>query len=108
MKIAVSVVFVITHAARMPISVPPVELWVLRPRATPPRSHPCTWMTAIWTDAIALRPILERKAAGQWFSDRVEVVDCMVHGCTYPASTNVEATSVGQLPIRCFLRPVSY
>lgn len=40
--------------------------------------------------------------------DGVEVRDAMVHGGPYPASTNFGATSVGTLPIRRFLRPVSY
>jgi NADP-dependent aldehyde dehydrogenase len=38
----------------------------------------------------------------------VEVVDSMVHGGPYPASTNFGATSVGTLSIRRFLRPVAY
>ncbi len=32
----------------------------------------------------------------------------MVHGGPYPASTNLEATSVGTMAIRRFLRPVCY
>lgn len=63
------------------------------------------------TDAQKLRPILERKAGRvlvNGFPTGVEVVDSMVHGGPYPASTNFGATSVGTLSIRRFLRPVSY
>ncbi|MTH78330.1 aldehyde dehydrogenase (NADP(+)) [Paracoccus aestuariivivens] len=62
-------------------------------------------------DALKLRPILERKAGRvmvNGFPTGVEVVDSMVHGGPYPASTNFGATSVGTLSIRRFLRPVSY
>ena len=62
-------------------------------------------------DAQALLPILERKAGRvlvNGFPTGVEVVDAMVHGGPYPASTNFGATSVGTLAIRRFLRPVSY
>ncbi|MDS9467440.1 aldehyde dehydrogenase (NADP(+)) [Paracoccus sp. MBLB3053] len=62
-------------------------------------------------DAQKLRPILERKAGRvlvNGFPTGVEVVDSMVHGGPYPASTNFGATSVGTLSIRRFLRPVSY
>lgn len=58
-----------------------------------------------------LRPILERKVGRllvNGFSTGVEVVDSMVHGGPYPASTNFGATSVGTLSIRRFLRPVAY
>ncbi|MBP7002227.1 aldehyde dehydrogenase (NADP(+)) [Amaricoccus sp.] len=58
-----------------------------------------------------LLPILERKAGRilvNGFPTGVEVVDSMVHGGPYPASTNFGATSVGTLSIRRFLRPVSY
>lgn len=58
-----------------------------------------------------LRPILERKAGRvlvNGFPTGVEVVDSMVHGGPYPASTNFGATSVGTMAIRRFLRPVSY
>lgn len=58
-----------------------------------------------------LRPVLERKVGRllvNGFSTGVEVVDSMVHGGPYPASTNFGATSVGTLSIRRFLRPVSY
>ena len=58
-----------------------------------------------------LRPILERKAGRvlvNGFPTGVEVVDSMVHGGPYPASTNFGATSVGTLSIRRFLRPVAY
>ncbi|PZQ47324.1 MAG: aldehyde dehydrogenase (NADP(+)) [Rhodovulum sulfidophilum] len=63
------------------------------------------------TPARALLPILERKAGrvlANGFPTGVEVVDSMVHGGPYPASTNFGATSVGTLSIRRFLRPVSY
>jgi NADP-dependent aldehyde dehydrogenase len=63
------------------------------------------------TTARALLPILERKAGrvlANGFPTGVEVVDSMVHGGPYPASTNFGATSVGTLSIRRFLRPVSY
>ncbi|WP_324751740.1 aldehyde dehydrogenase (NADP(+)) [Roseovarius sp. Pro17] len=61
--------------------------------------------------ARALRPVLERKAGRllvNGFPTGVEVVDSMVHGGPYPASTNFGATSVGTLSIRRFLRPVCY
>ncbi|WP_367716733.1 aldehyde dehydrogenase (NADP(+)) [Nitratireductor sp. GISD-1A_MAKvit] len=61
--------------------------------------------------AQALRPVLERKAGRllvNGFPTGVEVVDSMVHGGPYPASTNFGATSVGTLSIRRFLRPVCY
>ncbi|MEX0970747.1 MAG: aldehyde dehydrogenase (NADP(+)) [Paracoccaceae bacterium] len=61
--------------------------------------------------ALALRPVLERKAGRvlvNGFPTGVEVVDSMVHGGPYPASTNFGATSVGTLSIRRFLRPVAY
>ncbi len=62
-------------------------------------------------DARRLRPVLERKAGRvlvNGFPTGVEVVDSMVHGGPYPASTNFGATSVGTMSIRRFLRPVSY
>ncbi len=61
--------------------------------------------------ARALTPVLERKAGRvlvNGFPTGVEVVDSMVHGGPYPASTNFGATSVGTLSIRRFLRPVCY
>lgn len=61
--------------------------------------------------AQTLLPILERMAGRvlvNGFPTGVEVVDAMVHGGPYPASTNFGATSVGTLSIRRFLRPVSY
>jgi NADP-dependent aldehyde dehydrogenase len=61
--------------------------------------------------ALQLRPVLERKVGRllvNGFSTGVEVVDSMVHGGPYPASTNFGATSVGTLSIRRFLRPVAY
>ncbi|WP_281968452.1 aldehyde dehydrogenase (NADP(+)) [Roseovarius nanhaiticus] len=62
-------------------------------------------------DARALAPVLERKAGRilvNGYPTGVEVVDSMVHGGPYPASTNFGATSVGTLSIRRFLRPVCY
>ncbi len=61
--------------------------------------------------ARALLPILETKAGrvlANGFSTGVEVVDAMMHGGPYPASTNASATSVGTLAIRRFLRPIAY
>ncbi len=61
--------------------------------------------------ARSLMPILERKCGRilvNGFPTGVEVVDAMVHGGPYPASTNFGATSVGTLSIRRFLRPVCY
>ncbi|WP_045389419.1 aldehyde dehydrogenase (NADP(+)) [Falsirhodobacter sp. alg1] len=61
--------------------------------------------------ASKLMPVLERKAGRilvNGFPTGVEVVDSMVHGGPYPASTNFGATSVGTLSIRRFLRPVSF
>ena len=61
--------------------------------------------------AKTLLPVLERKAGRvlvNGFPTGVEVVDAMVHGGPYPASTNFGATSVGTMAIRRFLRPVSY
>lgn len=58
-----------------------------------------------------LLPVLERKAGRvlvNGFPTGVEVVDSMVHGGPYPASTNFGATSVGTLSIRRFMRPVAY
>ncbi|RST81674.1 aldehyde dehydrogenase (NADP(+)) [Aquibium carbonis] len=61
--------------------------------------------------ASTLVPVLERKAGrllANGFPTGVEVVDSMMHGGPYPASTNVSTTSVGTLAIRRFLRPVAY
>ncbi|APH70109.1 aldehyde dehydrogenase (NADP(+)) [Aquibium oceanicum] len=61
--------------------------------------------------ASRLMPVLERKAGrllANGFPTGVEVVDSMMHGGPYPASTNVSTTSVGTLAIRRFLRPVAY
>ncbi len=61
--------------------------------------------------AARLLPVLERMAGRvlvNGFPTGVEVVDSMVHGGPYPASTNFGATSVGTMAIRRFLRPVSY
>lgn len=58
-----------------------------------------------------LLPVLERKAGRviiNNFPTGVEVVDSMIHGGPYPASTNFGATSVGTLSIRRFLRPVAF
>ncbi len=58
-----------------------------------------------------LMPILTRKAGRvlvNGFPTGVEVVDSMVHGGPYPASTNFGATSVGTMSIRRFLRPVCF
>lgn len=58
-----------------------------------------------------LLAVLERKAGRvlvNGYPTGVEVVDAMVHGGPYPASTNFGATSVGTMSIRRFLRPVSY
>lgn len=58
-----------------------------------------------------LLPVLKRKAGRvlvNGYPTCVEVVDSMVHGGPYPASTNFGATSVGTMSIRWFLRPVSY
>ena len=62
-------------------------------------------------DALALLPVLERKAGrilANAFPTGVEVCDSMVHGGPYPASTNFGATSVGTMSIRRWLRPVCY
>lgn len=62
-------------------------------------------------EALALMPVLERKAGrvlANGFPTGVEVCDAMVHGGPYPASTNFGASSVGTLSIRRWLRPVSY
>lgn len=61
--------------------------------------------------ARSLLPVLERMAGRilvNGYPTGVEVVDSMVHGGPYPASTNFGATSVGTMAIRRFLRPVSY
>lgn len=58
-----------------------------------------------------LIPILTRKAGRvlvNGYPTGVEVVDSMVHGGPYPASTNFGATSVGTMSIRRFLRPVCF
>ncbi len=58
-----------------------------------------------------LFPVLERKAGRLLFNGfptGVEVVDAMIHGGPYPASTNFGATSVGTMAIRRWLRPVAY
>jgi hypothetical protein len=61
--------------------------------------------------ARTLCPVLERKAGRilvNGFPTGVEVVDSMMHGGPYPASTSVASTSVGTLAIRRYLRPVCY
>ena len=58
-----------------------------------------------------LFPVLEHKAGRLLFNGfptGVEVVDAMVHGGPYPASTNFGATSVGTMAIRRWVRPVAY
>ncbi|MFD1880990.1 aldehyde dehydrogenase (NADP(+)) [Paracoccus pacificus] len=58
-----------------------------------------------------LLPVLAEKAGrvlANGYPTGVEVVDSMVHGGPYPASTNFGATSVGTLSIRRFLRPVAF
>ena len=58
-----------------------------------------------------LMPVLERKAGrllANGFPTGVEVVDAMMHGGPYPASTSAASTSVGTLAIRRFLRPVAF
>lgn len=58
-----------------------------------------------------LLPVLAQKAGrvlANGYPTGVEVVDSMVHGGPYPASTNFGATSVGTLSIRRFLRPVAF
>ncbi|OWW04484.1 hypothetical protein ATY81_00320 [Rhizobium sp. R72] len=60
--------------------------------------------------AKALLPILEQKAGTapvNGLPTAVEVVDPMVHGGSYPASTKFGATSVATLSTRRF-HPVSY
>jgi alpha-ketoglutaric semialdehyde dehydrogenase len=61
--------------------------------------------------ASRLLPILERKAgrilANGWPTG-VEVTHAMVHGGPYPATTDSRTTSVGNLAIDRFLRPVCY
>ena len=62
-------------------------------------------------EAKRLLEILERKAGrilANSFPTGVEVCDSMVHGGSFPASTNFGATSVGTLSIRRFLRPVCF
>lgn len=58
-----------------------------------------------------LMPILQHKAGrvlANGFPTGVEVIDAMVHGGPYPASTNFGPTSVGTRAIGRFLRPVAY
>lgn len=61
--------------------------------------------------AATLMPVLERKAgrilANGWPTG-VEVADAMVHGGPFPATSDSQATSVGTLAVRRFLRPVCY
>lgn len=62
-------------------------------------------------DALALVPVLERKAGRlirNNFPTGVEVCHSMMHGGPYPASTDVRSTSVGTKAIERFLRPVAY
>lgn len=58
-----------------------------------------------------LLPVLEQLAgrilANGWPTG-VEVADAMVHGGPYPATSDGGSTSVGELAVRRFLRPVCY
>ena len=59
--------------------------------------------------ARSLLPILERKAGRvlvNGYPTGVEVVDSMVHGGPWPATTDARGTSVGTRAIERFLRPV--
>ncbi|WP_370645751.1 aldehyde dehydrogenase (NADP(+)) [Epibacterium sp. Ofav1-8] len=61
--------------------------------------------------AEALLPLLARKAGRVLFNGfptGVDVSAAMVHGGPYPASTNFGATSVGELSIHRWLRPVCF
>jgi NADP-dependent aldehyde dehydrogenase len=61
--------------------------------------------------AIALLPILERKAGRilvNGYPTGVEVCHAMVHGGPFPATSDSRSTSVGAGAIDRFLRPVSY
>ncbi len=61
--------------------------------------------------ARALLPTLERKAGRvlvNGWPTGVEVAHAMVHGGSYPATSDGRSTSVGSLAIRRFLRPVCY
>lgn len=58
-----------------------------------------------------LLPLVERKAGRilcNGFPTGVDVSAAMVHGGPYPASTNFGATSVGELSINRWLRPVCF
>jgi len=58
-----------------------------------------------------LLPILERKAGRilcNGFPTGVEVCGAMVHGGPFPASSDSRTTSVGNVAILRFLRPVCY
>lgn len=58
-----------------------------------------------------LLPVLARKAGRlvcNGFPTGVEVCEAMMHGGPYPASTHSGFTSVGELAVRRFLRPVCY
>ncbi|HEY3926231.1 MAG TPA: aldehyde dehydrogenase (NADP(+)) [Acidothermaceae bacterium] len=59
----------------------------------------------------ALVPVLEQRCGRIVFDGwptGVEVVDAMVHGGPFPATTDGRSTSVGALAIRRFLRPIAY
>lgn len=58
-----------------------------------------------------LLPVLERTAGRlvvNGWPTGVEVVDAMVHGGPFPATSDARSTSVGTLAIDRFLRPVAY
>lgn len=62
-------------------------------------------------DFRSLMPLLERLAGRilvNGWPTGVEVVDAMVHGGPFPATSDSRSTSVGTMAIERFLRPVSY
>ena len=62
-------------------------------------------------DALALLPVLERKAGRilvNGYPTGVEVSHAMVHGGPFPATSDPRTTSVGASAIDRFLRPVCY
>lgn len=62
-------------------------------------------------DVAKLLPVLEQCAGrilGNGWPTGVEVADAMVHGGPYPATSDGVSTSVGELAVRRFLRPVCY
>jgi 2,5-dioxopentanoate dehydrogenase len=59
----------------------------------------------------SLMPVLERRVGriiGNGWPTGVEVASAMVHGGPYPATSDGRSTSVGDLAIQRFLRPVCY